>query len=283
MALREGKKVICYYILRLYVINFLFSPGNIELCFEQANVTVTYNFFLLLLSPGASFCLSWTWSLPSNLYSCWWTLSMKAVSWVRGTSGPPPAPPGPSPSSWPVTTSSCLPGCCWSARHADRTKLSQSSSQVNMMFPLMNYAVGQHSVKKGNSQWASVNYALCGTSNVETLAGGRKHLSALLHGLGRDSFCSRYDAFQLKMRRFLHIINEEPDCVGGSILHRLAELRIPPLPFLLNVGASCAPGSPVKPLYNVPAAWATSLSVHAWSNVQGWTSCMFSSDHLSRR
>lgn len=56
---------------------------------------------------------------------------MKASSSGRESRGRPPAPPGPLQSSWPATTSSCLPGCCSSAPPGGRTRPSLNSSQVS--------------------------------------------------------------------------------------------------------------------------------------------------------
>lgn len=82
-------------------------------------------------SSGVYSCLSWVWSLLSRHSSCLWTPLMKAVSWVRGNRGPPQVLPGPLQSSWPVTMSFCLLGCCSSAPHDDRTKPLPNCSQVN--------------------------------------------------------------------------------------------------------------------------------------------------------
>ena len=112
---------------------------------QNKNLTFLPLFFShSYFSSDASSYLSWVSSLLSSLSSCWWTPSMKAVSWVRGSSGRPPAPPGPSQSSWPVIMSFCLPGCCSSARHADRTRPLPNFSQVNIPHcSWVNYTVCQ--------------------------------------------------------------------------------------------------------------------------------------------
>lgn len=88
------------------------------------------NMDILSSCSGVSCCLCWASNLRNSPSSCWWTPSMKASSWGKGSSAQPRAPPGPSPSSWPVTMSSCPPGCCSFAPPAGRTRPSPSCSQV---------------------------------------------------------------------------------------------------------------------------------------------------------
>lgn len=87
------------------------------------------------------------------------------------------------------------------------------------------------------------NDAFCNTSNVKRHQLERENIFICqnVHGCGNGGFCSmstifqsQCDTFHLKMRMRWHIINQEPECVGGSLLHRLTVLCVPPLPFQNN-------------------------------------------------
>lgn len=100
---------------------------------------------LLSCPKGVFSSHSWVPSHLSRPSSSWLTPSTKAVSWVRENRGlQAQAPPGPSLSSWPATTSTSHPGSSSSAQHADRTRPSPNCSQVwvNLFGYLSGWVIG---------------------------------------------------------------------------------------------------------------------------------------------